>query len=127
MLILSLLVVKNLLHIVIKLTFGVNCILGKTGVGVGPPLLCVGALRHLFHVRIIVLPYILKAGKDHIPMQVDRIVPQIAPCDGIQHLRPGIGVQTGIFCNHLRLEPAQLPEHHFAHKKSLPFGTKQRH
>ena len=39
---------ENLLHIVIERLRGGILILGEAGLGMGPPLLCYGALFHLF-------------------------------------------------------------------------------
>ena len=111
----SLFKVENLLHVGVKFAVRPDAEFYEAGLGVLPPLLCMGTQLHFRHIGIVVFANIFKVGKNQILMAEDGIVPQVAVVDGFQNFRPGIAVEGFVLIDLFGLQTAQLSENNFAH------------
>ena len=89
----------------------------KARMGVCPPFLRHGIGVHFGHVGVVICANIFKIGEYQVAVKEDGIVLQIALGDGLENIRPYIGVELAVLFDFVFFQPAQLTETNGRHGK----------
>lgn len=105
--------VEYLLHVRIELTVRPDAEFFEARMGEGPPALGNFVPGYFFHIRFIVIAYILKVGKHGFALPKNGIIAQITVMYRLQNLGPGIRVKRLVLLDFFFLQTSNLSKNYF--------------